>query len=192
MEISATAGNLIKLRKQLSIIKKVDEILKMKRDDISKRISLLLEKLHERGKFDEEIIKIYQIAKKCYSNISFEKTELNSRKVGNLEIELKIEKLATMKLPKIFLKKLPEKIFLPSYNLSLLQEKILEILPKLIEVAEIENRIEILTKELEALNKKVNIIEKILIPSFENSIKYIENSLFEEEIEEFSKLKYII
>ena len=55
---------------------------------------------------------------------------------------------------------------------------------------ELETKIESIARDLERTNKIVNALENVVIPDLERDIKYIEDMLEEDDLEEFVRLKF--
>jgi len=64
-----------------------------------------------------------------------------------------------------------------------------EVKYKLYELAEIENSIFKLAREIEKTSKRTNALQHILIPRYREQVKYIEEVLEEKEREDFFKIK---
>jgi V/A-type H+-transporting ATPase subunit D len=58
-------------------------------------------------------------------------------------------------------------------------------------MATVEASVERIAHELLTLNRKVNALEKVVIPAYSEQIRYIEDLLFDEDLEEFSRVKHI-
>ena len=56
-----------------------------------------------------------------------------------------------------------------------------ELLPKLLRLAEIEKACDLLADEIEKTRRRVNALEYVMIPNFEESIRYISMKLEENE-----------
>ena len=76
-------------------------------------------------------------------------------------------------------------------TLSQAAERVLGILEKMIQLAEFEARVERIADELGKTNRKVNALENTIIPSYKRVIKFIEDKLDEESLEELVRMKLI-
>ena len=65
------------------------------------------------------------------------------------------------------------------------------LLPKLMSLAEVEKSIQLLAAELEKTRRRVNALEHILVPSLEETIRFISDRLSEMERETATRLMKI-
>ena len=63
-----------------------------------------------------------------------------------------------------------------------------DVFPKMISMAQLEKHTSMLAAELERTRRRVNALEHILIPSLEDTIKYISNKLNELERDNLTRL----
>ena len=66
-----------------------------------------------------------------------------------------------------------------------------EFFPYVVRVAELEQSIRLLAKEIEKTRRRVNALEYVLIPQLQESIKYIKTKLDEMERSNISRLMKI-
>ncbi len=70
-------------------------------------------------------------------------------------------------------------------------ERFLEALPLVAELAEVENAVFRLAREVRRTQRRVNALEKTYIPLYKESLKYIEDALAERQREEFIVLRKV-
>ncbi|MFO8007896.1 MAG: V-type ATP synthase subunit D [Candidatus Brocadiia bacterium] len=70
-------------------------------------------------------------------------------------------------------------------------QRFLEALPLVAELAEVENAVFRLARELRRTQRRVNALEKTYIPSYKESLKFIEETLAERQREEFIVLRKV-
>ena len=70
-------------------------------------------------------------------------------------------------------------------------EKFTEVKYLTAELAEIENSVYRLAVSIKKTQKRANALKNIMIPKFEETVKFISDALDEKEREEFSRLKVI-
>ncbi len=70
-------------------------------------------------------------------------------------------------------------------------EKFIKLLPNLIELAQLEKALKLMAVEIEKTRRRVNALEYVLIPGFEETIKYITMKLDEMERSNLSRLMRI-
>ncbi len=78
-----------------------------------------------------------------------------------------------------------------SANTDLAMQRFVEALPLIAELAELENAVIRLARELRKTQRRCNALSKILIPAHKETISYITASLEERERESFTILKMI-
>jgi len=193
--ITPTKINLIRLRKTLKYSKRIYDILEDKRELLLFEINKHAEKANSiKRQILEEIDEVYmifdlieaRIGRKILENIAFS---------SDNKIESTIESLvvAGIKVPVLKIERIEMK---PIYGFArtdpLLDEgmlKLKDLLSLLVELANIENIIFRLAKEMEKTQKQLNALKYVIIPKLEKNIKVIKNVLEEREREEFVRLK---
>jgi len=76
-------------------------------------------------------------------------------------------------------------------TLSEAAEKVMSVLDDILQLAEYEARAERIADELGKTNRKVNALENTIIPSYRKIIKFIQDKLDEESLEELVRMKLI-
>ncbi|MGI6252901.1 MAG: V-type ATP synthase subunit D [Aminivibrio sp.] len=76
-------------------------------------------------------------------------------------------------------------------SLDVALERFAELIPRLIALAEKEKAIGLMAEEIEKTRRRVNALEHVLIPSFEETIRYITMKLDEQERSTLSRLMKI-
>jgi V/A-type H+-transporting ATPase subunit D len=93
-------------------------------------------------------------------------------------------------VPKITLKEKPQMDSIENVGLYEVAEKLQVLFAELLNVAQVEASIERVAYELMMINRKVNALEKVIIPAYAKLIRHIENLLFDEDLEEFARIKH--
>ena len=109
-----------------------------------------------------------------------------------IDIEYSTERVLNLKIPR-FSKKISGQLigygFLStSGDLDLAMLKIDQLISRLLELAELEKTLELLANEIEKTRRRVNALEYILIPSIDETIKFINLKLSEIERADLTRL----
>ena len=189
--VSATRGTLIRFRDTLRFIKKGKEILKMKRDQLAGELNKLLDKLALRSEVEKQLIELYQQAKELYATLGYSEVANIASSVPLMRVETRPLSIMGVVIPVFKLGGKPEVKTLQHIGVYELWLKLNDVFEKILKVAEIEAKIERIAEELMMTNRKVNALEKAVIPQYGELITYIENRLFEEDLEEFIRIRHI-
>jgi len=194
LEVSATRMELLRLKKRLVLARRGHKLLKDKQDELMRKFLNLVEEYKAtRKEIDAELLEFfneYYSATLRYS----EETLKSLFFLPNLKLQLesKIVPVMNLRLPEFSVKIEGDiKCFGvedidPHIDFSL--EKLKNIIPKLIELAQIENSVKELAEELEKTRRRVNALEYILIPDLEETIKYISMKIGEVERSNLTRL----
>ena len=191
--IRPTKGFLMEMKRRIGFIEKGTEFLKLKRDHLAKELTSSIDVLKgRRSKLLDELQVAYRGVTAAY--ISLGPTEVRSQ-ASALKSALEIEVLprATMgvRYPFIKVNKDPQIAGELDITLNAAAEKVLGVLNNIIQLAEFEARAERIADELGKTNRKVNALENTIIPSYKGIIKFIEDKLDEESLEELVRMKLI-
>jgi len=194
-KIIPTKINLIRLRKTLSAAKKVHSILEDRRDVLLYEINRMIEKANN---LQENLLKLLKI---IYQKIDLAESEMGDQLLeiisfsskNILEIGSEHDQVAGIKVLKIKVDKMIIKPIHSLFETSSLDDAMTmmtEAFNIIIELANVENIIYRLANDLEKIQKQINMLKYIYIPSLEKNIIYIKNTLEEREREEFVRLKF--
>jgi V/A-type H+-transporting ATPase subunit D len=188
---AATKGVLLRLREQLGFIEKGKEILKMKREQLAGEINRLLAEVRVRGELEKEIMEAYEYLKKAHSMLGYQNLQSMALTVGQMDVSGLTYSVMGVVVPELRIEKEADISNVPSGVAYEAAEKLSPLIAKIIKLGESEAKIERLVDEFMSTNRKVNALERIVIPSISNTIRYIEGRLYEEMLEEFIRTKHV-
>lgn len=190
LNVNATRMELNKLKNRLLITRKGHKLLKNKTDGLlQKFLNISKQTIALRKQIKEKIAKINLNLE--LSKIKTSKEEVNSTllipseklKIRELESNILGVAVSSFKFEKtITQQKTPAYSFFSTssfLDVAVRESKL--VFFELITLSEKEKSLLILSSEIEKTRRKVNAIENILIPNFEDTIKYISLKLEENE-----------
>ena len=183
----------MEMKRRIGFIERGTEFLKLKRDHLAKELTTSLDVLKgRRSKLLEDLRIAYRAVTAAY--ISLGPTEVRSQ-VSSIKSRLELEVLPRsvmgVRYPYIKVEKEPQIAGELDITLSEAAEKVLGILEDILQLAEFEARAERIADELGKTNRKVNALENTIIPSYRQVIKFIEDKLDQESLEELVRMKLI-
>ena len=189
INVNPTRMELTKLKKQLATSVRGHKLHKDKQDEMVRQYMLLIKKNRAlRLEVEEELNKVMK---------TFAVANLNAGSLGvnealmipskSLELSLSEKIIMNIHVPVINTYDDQRKIDL-TYDFaqtpSNLDSSVLELsnlLPKLVKLAEIEKTCDMLAVEIEKTRRRVNAIEYVMIPSYEETIHFITMKLDDNE-----------
>jgi len=190
-KITATRGNLLKLRTTLNFVQSAMDILEMKRDRLAAELNRLLHELTRRQKAEKQLMEIYRDLKIALATLGYSKVFSTGSAIPKMKVEVNSISVMGAIVPKVTIKEKPQIGSIENISLYQVAEKHLKLIDELFYVAQIEAGIERVAYELMKVNRKVNALEKVIIPTYERQIRYIEDLLFDEELEDFARVKHV-
>lgn len=198
--INPTRMELLSLKNRTKLAVKGHGLLKEKRDalikeffDILDRVKGVREAAERSLKEANEALLEAQIA---MGDLAVRKASLSVKE--SIDVDIKSRSVMGVSVPVTNVKMEERSIIDRGYSFSdttiQLDEaakKFEESIKFLIELGEVEKTIFLLAEEIEATKRRVNALEHIMIPRFENTEKYIDMRLHEMERENFVRLKMI-
>jgi V/A-type H+-transporting ATPase subunit D len=183
----------MEMKRRIGFIERGTEFLKLKRDHLAKELTTSIDVLKgRRSKLLEDLRIAYRAVTAAY--ISLGPTEVRSQASSiksRLELEVLPRSVMGVRYPYIKVEKEPQITGELDITLSEAAEKVLGILEDILQLAEFEARAERIADELGKTNRKVNALENTIIPSYRQVIKFIEDKLDEESLEELVRMKLI-
>ena len=188
--ILPTKGFLIRLRERTHLLRSGVDALKMKRDQLIKESQSLLSDLKKRSGTEKKLEKAYRMLRLAYAAAGPDEMRKSSLLTMPLLTEIKVRSIIGVEIPEISTREF-ELATSPSLNAVVIaaarkfSEAIKEIMPLINSEAKFERIAEALADTI----RKVNALEKIIVPDHEAAIKYIEEALEEDTLEEFLRVK---
>ena len=183
----------MEMKRRIGFIERGTEFLKLKRDHLAKELTASIDVLKgRRSKLLEDLRIAYRAVTAAY--ISLGPTEVRSQASSiksRLELEILPRSVMGVRYPYIKVEREPQITGELDITLSEAAEKVLGILEDILQLAEFEARAERIADELGKTNRKVNALENTIIPSYRQVIKFIEDKLDEESLEELVRMKLI-
>lgn len=197
IKVPATKANLIKAQDQLGLMNQGYDILDKKRKALLQQYNL---KIDERNKVNDEVNKtiksVYKSIKKALITVGEEglKEVAGSIPVDN---SISLEEISFMQttMYKIGYEEKKLDLSYSFYSTNVLFDDALialnDLKKKVYRLAELDTTINNLNQEIKKTSKKVNSLEKVQIPKYNDLIKEISSQIEEREREEFSKTKMV-
>ncbi|MEM1574550.1 MAG: V-type ATP synthase subunit D [Nitrososphaerota archaeon] len=196
--VRVTRMELLKLKKSLEVAIRARNLLEEKRNvlamellDYIKKMNLAQEKIDEKMKNAHNAFIDAQMAlgkigiKSAIVSISPERFSLEEKYRSIMGIRIPIINLIENKI------QIPYNFLSPSSKLDELALHVNEAIKAIIEAAEAQATIKKLAEELKKIKRRVNALDRIIIPRIKNRIKYIEERLSEMERETIFRIKRI-
>lgn len=188
---AVSRGILLRLREQLEFTKKGQELLKMKRDHLASETNKLLSKVAERNELDRRLMEAYESLKAAYLNLGYTGLQSQAAAVDKMEIRVRPRSIMGVMVPEVLIEKKANTNSVSSSSASQAAVELNNLMEDLIKLVEAESRLESIAHELMMTNRKVNSLERVMIPGLLELISYVEGRLEEESLEEFFRAKLV-
>lgn len=195
-KVSATRQELFRLRRRLALATRGHKLLKDKLEALVKEVAPLVNRYAEQTRrIEDEVLRL--LTRFALASASSGGQAIQRAVFQNEPVPLTREKKWYMgvRLPKLTI---PEKRGRLSYSYVQtgpeLDEAILEgydFLPLLLELAEVQQALFLLSRELERTRRRSNALEHVLIPELAENRKSVEQKLAEMERSDISRLMKI-
>lgn len=199
LNVNPTRMELTKLKKRLATSTRGHKLLKDKQDELMRRFIDLVKYNNVLRKEVEEMLggafKDFVMARAVMSSEFLEEAIAYPKESISLEVDVK--NIMSVNVPVMNFKRAMEddKGSIYPYGLASTSteldgaiEKLYSILPKLLELAEVEKSCQLMADEIEKTRRRVNALEYMTIPSLQETIKYIKMKLDENERSAITRL----
>ncbi len=194
--VTATKIELLKYKRSSQVASMVRKILDDKRKVLLRNIEeLITEATKARSGIWEPLQDVYRSVNVAYLSLGSTTVESVAESVPPvMEVKVDIKRVVDVKTPTLDVteketESLPYGLADTNSSIDRAAKQIKELLPKICKAAEFENSIFSLAKALEKTQKLLNALENVIIPQYQQRIKFILTALEEREREEFAKLK---
>lgn len=201
MSVNPTRMELTNLKKKLVTARRGHSLLKDKRDELMRQFLLLVkENMALRKKVELSL-------KTVNTHMSLAHSVMDENEIDvalmlpqqKIEIDVKSKNIMSVNVP----------VFNPDYrsldegdvysygfaftscDLDIAVSGFTDILPDLIKLAEVEKQCQLLSTEIERTRRRVNALEHVMIPQYEETIRYITMKLDENERSSITRLMKI-
>ncbi|WP_087064918.1 V-type ATP synthase subunit D [Intestinibacillus massiliensis] len=194
-QVVPTKGNLLTTKKYLGLSTLGFDLLDRKRNILVRELMLRIDEARElKGQVREIFDEAYRALQQA--NITLGVIEpLAERLPVAGGIEISYRSVMGVELPGVTLR---EHIPDPAYSLLDTNSRLdyayccfMQVRALSGRLAEVENSIYRLTSAIKKTQRRANALKNIIIPRFEDNVKFITDSLEEKEREEFSRLKVL-
>lgn len=187
--VNSTRMELTRTKKRLATAVKGHKLLKDKQDEMARQFMIYIKRNRALRAEVEEILA------RAMKNASLAEAEMGKAALAealllpsvSAKAEAGEKNIMSILVPEIKVTKSDERSSLP-YSLAFSSEYLdsatvdmSEVLPKLIELAEVEKTCDMLSDELERTRRRVNALEYVMIAEMKDTIKYISMKLEDNE-----------
>ncbi len=197
LNIAPTKSNLLSLKRQLVFAEEGYDLLEQKRQ------ILVFELMSRLNRAQDAENKVAEALKAAFAALHEAQLDIGSEGVNRATLGIQMDHqvvltdqhLMGMRIPHVTVQCEPLQVQFgvtgTSASTDLAMRRFIEALPLLAELAELQNAVLRLARELRKTQRRCNALSKIFIPDYRESIGYIMGALEEREREAFVILKMI-
>ena len=190
MRVNPTRMELTRVKRRLVTAKRGHKLLKDKRDEMVRQFILLVRENHSlRKEVERELSKAlsqFALARSVTEPELMEEALLYPAR--RVRVEMGMRSVLSVHVPTLSVPEESMQETTLSYGLAETSAQLdgaiaglAELLPKLIKLAEVEKACDLLADEIEKTRRRVNALEYVMIPQFEETIRTITMKLDENE-----------
>jgi len=195
--VNSTRMELLRLRKRVALAARGHRLLSEKRDEISRQLIQISREIGPlRQKVEKELLNTSRRFMMARSTMEPENIkaalDVPTRKFA-LAIQFAV--IMSVKVPR-FSKEIDGNIICYGYSstsgeLDVALKALEKVFDQLIELAEKEKQAQLLATELQRTRRRVNVLEHVVIPELQQTIRFIYDKLAEAERDNISRLMKI-
>lgn len=197
LNIAPTKSNFLSLKRQLAFAEEGYDLLEQKRQILILELMSRLTRASEvEGRATEALGPAHMALREALLDIGsagLERVVLGVNR--DAELKLTAQRMMGLSIPHLVFHSAPARVPFgvtgTSANTDLAHRRFLELLPLLAELAELQNAVLRLARELRKTQRRCNALSKIFIPSYRETVSYISSTLEERERESLTILKII-
>ena len=196
--VAATKIELLKYKRSTQVATMVQKILDDKRKVLLKNIEEMIDEASRaRGGIWDPLQDVYSSVNEAYLTLGTSTVDLVAESApAVMEVETSVRRIVDVKIPALKVTEkdagsMPYGFADTNASMDRASKQIKELLPRICKAAEYENSIFSLAKALEKTQKLLNALENVIIPQYQDKIRFIVATLEEREREEFAKLKKV-
>lgn len=189
LRVNPTRMELTRIKRRLVTARRGHKLLKDKRDEMVRQFIALIRENHRlRGEVEKELgfaLSGFAMARAVVEPAFMEEALLSPAR--SIAVDMGIKSILSVRVPTLTTREEDTKTTL-SYGLAETTaqldgaiESLAGLLPKLIRLAEVEKTCELLADEIEKTRRRVNALEYVMIPQFQETIRFITMKLDENE-----------
>ncbi len=201
MNVNPTRMELTNLKRKLVTARRGHKLLKDKRDELMRQfLDLVRENKMLREKVEKAIAEANRHFSMATASMSEESLAVSLMMPSQrMSIEVSEKNIMSVKTP-VFVPeyKFADKGEVYSYGLAFTSgdldegvKSLSDIMPDMLRLAEVEKTCQLLSSEIEKTRRRVNALEYVMIPDYEDTIKYITMKLDENERSNTTRLMKI-
>ena len=188
IQVKPTRMELSNLKKRKKVAVRGHKMMKDKRDELVRRFIIYArENKRLRAEVEEKLsraMKSFVLARASMSGAEIEEALIYPARA--LEVQAGVEHVLSIQVPKLAISAQEEFTYpygfaTTSADLDMSVQLLAEVLPLLVQLAEIEKACGRLADEIEKTRRRVNALEYVMIPQLEETIRYIAMKLEENE-----------
>jgi V/A-type H+/Na+-transporting ATPase subunit D len=197
LNIAPTKSNLLVLKKQLAFAEEGYDLLEQKRQILIFELMSRLNRARDAEQNVEEALrKAFVALREAQLDRGSESVERAALAVKmDHQVDISDQHLMGMKIPHLTVRTEPVSVQFgvggTSANTDTAMSRFVEVLPLLAELAELENIVMRVARELRKTQRRCNALSKIFMPDYRQTISYIMGALEERERESFVIMKMI-